>query len=58
MSAIQQLLDAIDDYDDDSLVEIIEDSNLDDVRYLRDMAQEAIDIAREYEDYINRLDEK
>ena len=49
MTAIQQLQTALDDYDDDELMRIIEDADLDDVRYLRDLAQEAVDIAEEYE---------
>lgn len=48
MNAIQRLQAALDDYDDDELMRIIEDSDLDDVRYLRDLAQEAIDIAGEH----------
>lgn len=58
MNAIQQLQAALDDYDDDELMRIIEDSDLDDVRYLRDLAQEAIDTAGEYRDRIERLEEK
>ena len=58
MSAIQQLQDALDDYDDDELMRIIEDADLDDVRYLRNLAQEAIDIAEEYKDHIERLEER
>lgn len=58
MSAIQQLQDALDDYDDDEIMRIIEDSDLDDVRYLRNLAQEAIDVAKEYKDRIERLEER
>ena len=58
MSAIQQLQAALDDYDDDEIMRIIEDSDLDDVRYLRNLAQEAIDIAEEYKDHIERLEER
>ena len=58
MNAIQQLQAALDDYDDDELMRIIEDSDLDDVRYLRDLAQEAIDTAEAYKDRIERLEEK
>lgn len=58
MNAIQQLQAALDDYDDDELMRIIEDSDLDDVRYLRNLAQEAIDTAEEYKDRIERLEEK
>ena len=52
MNAIQQLQAALDDYDDDELMRIIEDSDLDDVRCLRDLAQEAIDTAEAYKDRI------
>lgn len=41
MNAIQQLQAVLDDYDDCELMRIIEDSDLDDVMYLRDLAQEA-----------------
>jgi len=58
MNAIQQLQAALDDYDDDELMRIIEDSDLDDVRYLRNLAQEAIDTAEEYKDHIERLEER
>jgi len=58
MNAIQQLQAALDDYDDDELMRIIEDSDLDDVRYLRNLAQEAIDTAEEYKDRIERLEER
>lgn len=37
---------------------IIGDADLDDVMYLRDLAQEAIDIAGEYKDRIERLEER
>ena len=57
MTAIQQLQTAIDDYDDDELMRIIEDADLDDVRYLRDLAQEAVDIAEEYEYHLERVEE-
>ena len=58
MNAIQQLQTALDDYDDDELMRIIEDSDLDDVRYLRDLAQEAIDTAEEYKDRVNQMGEQ
>jgi len=58
MNAIQQLQAALDDYDDDELMRIIEDSDLDDVRYLRDLAQEAIDTAEVHKDRIERLEER
>ena len=58
MNAIQQLQAALDDYDDDEFMRIIEDSDLDDVRYLRGLAQEAIDTAEEYKDRIERLEER
>lgn len=58
MNAIQRLQAALDDCDDDELMRIIEDSDLDDVRYLRDLAQEAIDTAEEYKDRIDRLEER
>lgn len=58
MNAIQQLQAALDDYDDDELMRIIEDSDLDDVRYLRNLAQEAIDTAEEYKDRVERLEER
>ena len=57
MTAIQQLQTALDDYDDDELIRIIEDADLDDVRYLRDLAQEAVDIAEEYEYHLERVEE-
>ena len=57
MNAIQQLQAALDDYDDDELMRIIEDADLDDVRYLRDLAQEAVDIAEEYEYHLERVEE-
>ena len=57
MTAIQQLQTALDDYDDDELMRIIEDADLDDVRYLRDLAQEAVDIAEEYEHHLERVEE-
>lgn len=57
MTAIQQLQTALDDYDDDELMRIIEDTDLDDVRYLRDLAQEAVDIAEEYEYHLERVEE-
>ena len=57
MTAIQQLQTALDDYDDDELMRIIEDAGLDDVRYLRDLAQEAVDIAEEYEYHLERVEE-
>ena len=57
MTAIQQLQTALDDYDDDELMRIIEDADLDDVRYLRDLAQEAVDIAEEYESHLERVEE-
>nr|DAQ81779.1 MAG TPA: hypothetical protein [Caudoviricetes sp.] len=57
MTAIQQLQTALDDYDDDELMRIIEDADLDDVRYLRDLAQEAVDIAGEYEYHLERVEE-
>ena len=57
MTAIQQLQTALDDYDDDELMRIIEDADLDDVRYLRDFAQEAVDIAEEYEYHLERVEE-
>lgn len=58
MTAIQQLQTALDDYDDDELMRIIEDSDLDDVRYLRDLAQEALDTAEEYKDRVERLEDR
>lgn len=58
MTAIQQLQTALDDYDDDELMRIIEDEDLDDVRYLRDLAQEAVDIAEEYEYHLERVEER
>lgn len=58
MNAIQRLQAALDDYDDDELMQIIEDSNLDDVRYLRDLAQEALDTAEEYKDRVERLEDR
>lgn len=57
MTAIQQLQTALDDYDDDELMRIIEDADLDDVRHLRDLAQEAVDIAGEYEYHLERVEE-
>ena len=57
MTATQQLRAALDDYDDDELMRIIEDADLDDVRYLRDLAQEAVDIAEEYEYHLKRVEE-
>ena len=57
MTAIQQLQTALDDYDDDELMRIIEDADLDDGRYLRDLAQEAVDIAEEYEYHLERVEE-
>ena len=57
MTAIQQLQTALDDYDDDEHMRIIEDADLDDVRYLRDLAQEAVDIAEEYEYHLERVEE-
>lgn len=57
MTAIQQLQTALDDYDDDELMRIIKDADLDDVRYLRDLAQEAVDIAEEYEYHLERVEE-
>ena len=57
MTAIQQPQTALDDYDDDELMRIIEDADLDDVRYLRDLAQEAVDIAEEYEYHLERVEE-
>ena len=57
MTALQQLQTALDDYDDDELMRIIEDADLDDVRYLRDLAQEAVDIAEEYEYHLERVEE-
>lgn len=57
MTATQQLRAALDDYDDDELMRIIEDADLDDVRYLRDLAQEAVDIAEEYEYHLERVEE-
>ena len=57
MTAFQQLQTAHDDYDDDELMRIIEDADLDDVRYLRDLAQEAVDIAEEYEYHLERVEE-
>lgn len=56
MNAIQQLQTALDDYDDDELMRIIEDSDLDDVRYLRNLAQEAIDTAEEYKDRVDQME--
>jgi hypothetical protein len=58
MNAIQRLQAALDDYDDDELMRIIEDSDLDDVRYLRDLAQEALDTAEEYKDRVERLEDR
>lgn len=58
MNAIQRLQATLDDYDDDELMRIIEDSDLDDVRYLRDLAQEALDTAEEYKDRVERLEER
>lgn len=58
MNAIQRLQAALDDYDDDELMRIIEDSDLDDVRYLHDLAQEALDIAEEYKDRVERLEDR
>lgn len=58
MNAIQRLQAALDDYDDDELMLIIEDSDLDDVRYLRDLAQEALDTAEEYKDRVERLEDR
>ena len=57
MNAIQRLQAALDGYDDDELMRIIEDADLDDVRYLCDLAQEAIDIAEEYEYHLERVEE-
>ena len=37
---------------------IIEDADLDDVRYLRDIAQEAVDIAEEYEYHLEGVEER
>jgi len=56
MNAIQHLQAALDDYDDDELMRIIEDSDLDDVRYLRNLAQEAIDTAEEYKDRVDQME--
>jgi hypothetical protein len=58
MNAIQRLQAALNDYDDDELMRIIEDSDLDDVRYLRDLAQEALDTAEEYKDRVERLEDR
>lgn len=58
MNAIQRLQAALDDYDDDELMRIIEDSDLDAVRYLRDLAQEALDTAEEYKDRVERLEDR
>lgn len=58
MTAIQRLQAALDDYDDDELMRIIEDADLDDVRRLRDLAQEAVDIAEEYEYNLERSEER
>lgn len=58
MNAIQRLQATLDDYDDDELMRIIEDSDLDYVRYLRDLAQEALDTAEEYKDRVERLEER
>ena len=58
MNAIQRLQAALDDYDDDELMRIIEDSDLDDVRYLRDLAQEALDTAEEYKARVERLEDR
>lgn len=58
MNAIQQLQADLDDYDDDELARIIEDSDLDDVRYLRDIAQDAIDVAAYHKDRADRLENR
>ena len=58
MNAIQRLQAALNDYDDDELMRIIEDSDLDDVRYLRDLAQEALDTAEEYKARVERLEDR
>lgn len=58
MNAIQQLQTALDDYDDDELMRIIEDSDLDDVRYLRNLAQEAIYTAEVYKDRVDQMGEQ
>lgn len=58
MNAIQQLQTALDDYDDDELMRIIEDSDLDDVRYLRNLVQEAIDTAEVYKDRVDQMGEQ
>lgn len=58
MNAIQQLQAVLDDYDDCELMRIIEDSDLDDVMYLRDLAQEALDTAEYYKDRVERLEDR
>ena len=58
MTAVQRLQAALDDYDDDELMRIIEDADLDDARFLRDLAQEAADIAEEYEYHLERSEER
>lgn len=58
MTDIQRLQAALNDYDDDELMRIIEDADLDDVRLLRDLAQEAVDIAEEYEYHLERVEER
>lgn len=58
MNAIKQLQTALDDYNDDELIRIIEDSGLDNVRYLRDLAQEAIYTAEGYKDRVERLEDQ
>ena len=58
MSAIQNLQAELDDYDNDELLRIIEDSDLDDIMYLRDLAQEAVNIAEEYKERAERLEER
>ena len=58
MNAIQLLQAALDDYDDDELMRIIEDSDLGDVKCLRDLAQEALDTAEEYKNHVERLEDR
>jgi hypothetical protein len=55
MNYIQQLQTYLDEYDEDELIRIIEDSELDDIWFLHYIAQEAIDTA---EVYIKRLEDR
>lgn len=58
MSVIDELQDKLDDYTDGVLMEIIEDADLGELQDLREVAEDAIRVARDLAEELDGMEER